>query len=626
MTKKSTVWIAVLAMSLIAAGSWAGDAPLWKIGDRDNRTDGLALAPNGYGQYARDAVFVVGKSNPKKDWPYCQPGPDDAWAKPGPHTFTILFELKNAPEAPCHLILDLADTQSAIPPRIAITVNGKEKTFGLKPGAGDASIFGDASKGTEQVVDRTISPDQLVAGLNRITITTQSGSWLLYDGLEFRAPAGVKLSAVKSVTALQSVEGVSALVKENGELRQLVRANLINTGASAQGTLVVEGGSEKKFDLVQGDQTVELTIPPVDKPTQLGVHLLVNGKEAGQAKVAVAPVRKWELYLLHHTHLDIGYTHVQSDVEKKQWDHLDKAIELARASKDYPEGSRFKWLPEGLWAVDSYVKQASPEKKAAFIDAVNQGWVGLDALYGSELTALCRPEELLELTGCARRLSRELARPIDSAMITDVPGYTWGLIPVLAQSGVKYFSIGPNRGHRIGRTLTAWGDKPFYWLSPSGNEKVLCWVAAEGYSWFHSAPLRSDKKVFEYLDRLEKLDYRFDVAHLRYNVGGDNGPPDAQIADIVRTWNEKYAYPKLILATPHEFFSAFEQRYGKDLPQVSGDFTPYWEDGAASTARETVINRDAAEKVVQGNALWAMMHPPSIYPAAKVQDAFLGAF
>ena len=74
-------------------------------------------------------------------------------------------------------------------------------------------------------------------------------------------------------------------------------------------------------------------------------------------------------------------------------------------------------------------------------------------------------------------------------MISDVPGYTWGIVPVLAHHGIKYFSVGPNHCHRIGFTLDEWGDRPFYWLSPSGKEKVLCWVAGTSYSWFHQGRL-----------------------------------------------------------------------------------------------------------------------------------------
>lgn len=619
--KSCGMWrVVTLAVLAAMAGVWAEGAPLFTIGARDNRTDDLALGPKDYTKFAQDAVFIVGKSDPKTDWPYCQPGPDDPWGKSKLHTFSIVFGLSQAPEAPCHLIVDLAETHGWSPPRLGIAINGQEKLFTLPNGGGDASINGDLSGAKEHVIDYAIPPGLLVAGMNQIAITTKSGCWLLYDGIEFNAPSGVRLTRTKNVTSLQELASVPALVNKDGKLWQIVRAKVLHTGKPRTAMLSVDGAEARKLDLVAGSQTVEMLIPPASVKTTVKVDLQVTGKKPITRNVEVSPVRKWELYLLHHTHLDIGYTHVQSDVEKRQWDHMDKALELAKASENYPEGSRFKWLPEGLWAMDSYVKD--PAKKAALIEAVNKGWAGLDALYGSELTALCRPEELVELTGCARRLSKELAHPIDTAMITDVPGYTWGLIPVLAQSGVKYFSVGPNRGHRIGTTLSVWGDKPFYWLSPSGKEKVLCWVAAEGYSWFHGAPLRDEKRIFEYLDRLDRSSFAYDVSYLRYNVGGDNGPPDPEIANVVRAWNEKYAYPKLIIATPHEFFSAFEKRYGTQLPEVRGDFTPYWEDGAASTARETAVNRDAAERLVRANALWAMLRDPKDYPAAQVQDAW----
>jgi len=36
---------------------------------------------------------------------------------------------------------------------------------------------------------------------------------------------------------------------------------------------------------------------------------------------------------------------------------------------------------------------------------------------------------------------------------------------------VKYFSIGPNYIDRIGRTMSTWQDKPFYWIGPDDKQK-----------------------------------------------------------------------------------------------------------------------------------------------------------
>ena len=88
-----------------------------------------------------------------------------------------------------------------------------------------------------------------------------------------------------------------------------------------------------------------------------------------------------------------------------------------------------------------------------------------------------------------------------------------------------------------------------------------------------------------------------------------------------KEWNEKYVTPQIVISTVEEAFSVFEKKHGKELPQVSGDLTGYWEDGAYSTARETAINRGNASRLTQAQALWAMYNP-SGYPEEKMQEAW----
>ena len=102
---------------------------------------------------------------------------------------------------------------------------------------------------------------------------------------------------------------------------------------------------------------------------------------------------------------------------------------------------------------------------------------------------------------------------------------------------------------------------------------------------------------------------------------GDNGSPDEKVADVVRDWNARYVWPRLIISTTAAAFRAFEQRYGDKLPEFSGDYTPYWEDGAASSALETALNRASAERLVQAETLWAI-RDPGPFPATAFQDAW----
>ncbi len=607
-------YISAVLFALFTTTASAG--VLWQIGkpDRDNRE--FALAPKGYNQFREDGFFVVGRSDPKRDWPYVHPGPHDGWAGGAPHTFTIFFGVKNSPaDGECKLLVDLVDTQGRSAPELRIEVNGKSFTRKLPAGAGDASVNGEPAKGKPHRIEVVFPAKLLKNGANEIDITTLSGSWILYDALALEAPSGIALADVQG-TVLSSLRSLPVLVERGGKFFQTVQASVRHFGEPAAARALLNGVEAANLGLKSGAQNVELPFAAVEKETPVNVSLEVAGKSVATQTVTLKPVRKWVVFLLPHSHVDIGYTHVQTDVERAQWKYLEMAMEASKRSANYPEGARFKWNVEVLWAVDGYLRQASPEKQQQFIDAVKAGWIGLEALYGNELTGLCRPEELLRLTSFAQKLSQRCGVPIESAMITDVPGYTWGVVPAFAHSGVKYFSMGPNGGDRIGHTTAAWGDKPFWWIGPSGRDKLLVWMTGTGYYQVY----QSAEKLMSYLASLEAKNYPYDFVQVRHCLG-DNGAPDVNFADKVKAWNETHAYPKLVIATADEMFRAFEQRYGDKIPKVSGDFTPYWEDGAASSARETSLNRSTAERLVQAETLWAMLAPQK-FPADDFSAAW----
>ena len=111
-------------------------------------------------------------------------------------------------------------------------------------------------------------------------------------------------------------------------------------------------------------------------------------------------------------------------------------------------------------------------------------------MYGNLLTGLARGEELLRQMEFATELGRRCGVKVDSMMISDVPGLIWGIVPSLAQAGVKYISDGPNAssgmvGDRIGYVRVQWENHPFAWVSPSGKERAIYWGAQGGYSIGH---------------------------------------------------------------------------------------------------------------------------------------------
>jgi len=392
---------------------------------------------------------------------------------------------------------------------------------------------------------------------------------------------------------------------------------------ATNGKVRLAGAEGKPVQLRFGRQTVELSAPAVEAEQKIKIEVEAAGQTVASHEATLKPVRKLEIFVLPHSHNDIGYTALQADVEKKQDDNIETGLRLARATAGYPEGARFVWNVEVLWCVDNYLRTATPEQRAAFIAAVKSGQIGLDAFYCNILAGLCRPEELLRLMSYATRLADQCGVPIESAMISDVPGYTWGIVSTMAQAGVKYFSFAPNYFDRMGGTMKEWQNKPFWWKGPDGKSRVLCWCPSRGYALGHIIGDGEALARFlpDYLVELEKNGYPYDITHLRWNVHGDNGSPDEKVADVVRDWNARYAWPRLTITTTAAAFRAFERRYGDKLPEYSGDYTPYWEDGAASSALETAMNRASAERLVQAETLWAI-RSPAPFPTAAFQEAW----
>lgn len=377
----------------------------------------------------------------------------------------------------------------------------------------------------------------------------------------------------------------------------------------AVGTLSAKAnGRSKTFTLHSDYNELEWAVPYKTGDKRLILSLSMDGYALPPDTLPLELLEPLEVHLVHHSHTDIGYSNLQQDVAGIQNNNIRKAIALIEKTKDYPDAAKFRWNIESLWAVENFLDSASEQEVTAFGKALATGRMSLQAFYANELTGLLDAEELTWLTAYARTLEQRFHIKVNSAMITDVPGYTWSTIQALQRAGIRYFSIGPNNADRIGGVLRTWGDKPFYWAVPGSDQKVLTDVAGSSYAWFHGSagardPQRLTQRLVAYIRHLNEEKYPYKYALVRYNIVSDNAPLDTGISDFVRTWNEKYLYPKLVLSTPEMALSAVERAYGPSLPVLKGDMSPYWEDGAASTGMELGWNRRVRAALEQDEVL-----------------------
>ena len=400
---------------------------------------------------------------------------------------------------------------------------------------------------------------------------------------------------------------IRGLAKQSGRLVQPIQLTIEHAGPDAPLVVRAEHQQIESRVLSAGTHTFNVYVDPVETARQVLIEYQVAGKSES-AEVRIEPARKVQIFILPHSHHDLGYTDLQSNVEDKQMANISRGIELARNTANYPPGAGFVWNLEVLWGADQFMRTRTEPEREELISAVKKGWIGLNGMYANELTGLCRPEELLQLFRYGTELGNLCGIPVNSAMISDVPGYTWGTVTAMAQAGIRYFSAAPNFFDRIGTFMVEWQDKPFWWVSPSGKERVLVWVPWTGYAMSHIMKLDTEW-VNKYQTRLDEVGFPYQISYIRWSGHGDNAVPDPDISEFVKNWNQEYEWPRFTISTTSNAFAAFETQYGHQIPEFKGDLTPYWEDGAGSSALETRMSRGAAERLAQASTLSTMLAP-----------------
>ncbi len=404
--------------------------------------------------------------------------------------------------------------------------------------------------------------------------------------------------------------------------KRLITLTTLHFGPEQKITATIDNKENFSFTMPDGIKTFDIPVTLSSKGGSVALTVTSGNKQLLHKTIQAGPVVPRTLYFIHHSHTDVGYSHLQSEVEKIHTKNIYDALKMIEETRNLPEEARFKWNVEALWDVENFMQKATAEEKKSFVKAVKEGNIGLSAMYGNILTGLSQPEELFHYTEYAQKLKKEYGLNINSAMMSDVPGFAWSLVPALTSSGLKYFSSGPNYlgktnpylGDRVGHFVKNWGDKPVWWESPSGKEKILFWTAGRGYSSWHGIHPgavfeNGQKKIAEYLEDLTKTNYPYDIVQWRYNIVSDNGPIDPSISKFVDEWNKKYTSPKIVLSTNEKMFEVFEEKYGDKIPVVKGDISPHWEDGAMSTAKEEGLNRNSSLKLQQLTTLYSMLNP-----------------
>ncbi|MHC4741250.1 MAG: glycoside hydrolase family 38 N-terminal domain-containing protein [Planctomycetota bacterium] len=440
---------------------------------------------------------------------------------------------------------------------------------------------------------------------------------------------------------LISIKPTVLLVREQGTLLQAADIEVASESEMRDVAVDVKFGSRQRSTgagkVAEGKSVLRVYVPEAITPREVEFVVRSGRTVVGRRKMTWQPQRHWSVYVIPITHHDLGYTDTIENVMNLYDTFYDDVIRFCEETADRPFESRYRYSVEGTWSLKHYVENRSDEVLVKFSKYVKEGRIEIGALFGNEISGMCGHEELIRLLYPSFRYQRLLGGSIRTGSITDVPGLSWGLPTVMAGAGVKYFFAGLPTYFEWGRNdiHTFWDESAvlrkgrpdaFWWEGPDGEKVLVYYQGSYGFFNAVTGPHSYDyvlKNLPGMLMKMQDEDTPFSVMRYIHN-GVDNHPPSVEISRIVKEWNEKWAYPKLIVSTNTMFFEALEKQcngirtFRGELPHT--DYVV----GAISTAKETAINRVSHERLQSAEkfATIADLAVDYPYPAEKLREAY----
>ena len=277
------------------------------------------------------------------------------------------------------------------------------------------------------------------------------------------------------------------------------------------------------------------------------------------AALAQAPnpeVKK--VHIIFKTHLDIGFTDLSSKVEQKYIDEfIPKALAVAEELRKIGAEERYVWTT-GAWLVDAYLKQASPDAVKELKEAIERGdivWNGVPYTVESESLNKAMFAEMLNLSA---KLDQKFGKKTIAAKMTDVPGHTRSIVPILADAGMIFLHIGVNSAATVPDVppVCVWKDLA------SGKDVMLMYQKTYG----------------------EDMILPGGEIAVSINFTNDNHGPHtlAQVKDIYRTLRVRYPNAKLEASSLNNLAEDL-LKIKKDLPVVTSEIGDTWIYGYGSS-------------------------------------------
>jgi hypothetical protein len=269
------------------------------------------------------------------------------------------------------------------------------------------------------------------------------------------------------------------------------------------------------------------------------------------------------IHLIYKTHLDIGFTDHAEKVRAQYHErYIPQAIETGEHFfAEDEERPQFIWTT-GAWLIWDHLNSQPKQKVARLEQAIRRGLIRWHALPFTTHSELMSPALFRAGLNYGQELDERFGVTTTAAKMTDVPGHTLGIVPLLAAAGVKFLHLGVN-------TASPPPEVPdlFRWRAPDGAEVVVMYQKSYGATHFP-----------------EGFAEGLSFAHTGDNIGPQSVP---QAVEAVRTLREQHPDAEIAASTLDAYGELLWARRA-ELPVVDLELGDSWIHGVGSDPAKVV--------------------------------------